>query len=128
MSTSSNETNASPSARRFSNSAEPSTRDLNRFVDRHDTARTLRNLQEAIGLSRKEFLILKYLIATPGKYIDDRQISMLMFGIFDGNPGPSGVQETIHRLKDKCLSEFGVDPIHCDPELGYMVAGRRDAA
>lgn len=97
------------------------------FANFHAIAKTVRNLQEAIGLTGKESLILKYLIVNPGAYIDARQISALVFGIFDGNPGPAAVQEHICGIRSKYVSEFGFDPIRFDPERGYMVAGMRSA-
>lgn len=94
-----------------------------RCADFHAVAKGVRHLQEAIGLTDKESLILKYLITNPGRYIDDRQISMLMFGIFDSPPGPAAVQERILGIRSKYANEFGVDPIIFDPERGYRVAG-----
>ncbi len=100
----------------------------NSFANFHAVAKSVRNLQEAIGLTSKESLILKYLVVNPDTYIDDRQISTLMFGIFDGNPGPAAVQEHIRGIRSKYVSEFGFDPIRSDPERGYMVASPHGAA
>lgn len=124
MPTHSNETDIpSSSLRRYSKDAPSVGRAPNRVAH----AKRSRNLGAAIGLSRKESLILEYLIANPGRYVGDRQMSMLMFGIFDGDRGPDSVQKTICGIRSKWLSEFGVDPIHCDPERGYMVVSRQSA-
>ncbi|PWB82586.1 MAG: hypothetical protein C3F11_11055 [Methylocystaceae bacterium] len=124
MPTYSNETTAfRPSSCQYSGRTAPSEYDASRFADRHAVTRAVRNLQDSIGLTDKESLILEYLIANRHKYIGDCEIAMLMFGIFDDNPARIMVREHIRGIRRKFLNEFGVDPIRCDPKLGYRVAG-----
>lgn len=113
-----------PSARENGRDGRPATRETNPYADFQAIAKTVRNLQDAIGLTSKESLILKYLIVNPDRYVDDRQIAALAFGLFDRHCGPAAVREHVASIKSKYLNEFGFDPIQCDPERGYMFLSR----
>lgn len=113
------ETRHSPTARDCG--SRLSKRKSNRFAEFQSVAKSIRNLQEAIGLTSKESLIFKYLMVNPDKYVDPRQISALAFGLFDSEAGPAAVREHIGGIRRKYLDELGIDPIRSDPERGYMI-------
>lgn len=120
------ETRHSPTARDCG--SRLSKRESNRFAEFQSVAKTVRNLQEAIGLTSKESLIFKFLILNPDRYIDPSQISALAFGLFDSEAGPAAVREHIGGIRRKYLDELGVDPIRSDPERGYMATTRSGLA
>jgi hypothetical protein len=75
-------------------------------------------------LGKKAKLIFQHLDLNHGRYVRDRELALVSFGVFDARPTRESLRAEIDSISRLCTAEMGYDPVRRDPKAGYMLVAK----
>lgn len=77
-----------------------------------------------IKLGKKAKLIFQHLDLNHGRYVRDRELALVSFGVFDPRPTRESLRAEIDSISKFCAAEMGYDPVRRDPKAGYKLVAK----